>query len=300
MKGKRIIRKVFIGLAILPLALFILLLILIAFSDYRGLLKFSGPSLKVDWRIEGTVPLDNPDFPPQGMCYVQSNFASGILISHHWNDEKSSIHLIDPRSMAELGRFDMPTEAYHTGGLAWDGENLWAVDDGADKIYKLDLKASLETGEAEVLQSWNSGLLGTSGCGFAEWNGQKILAVSDFKASFHTYLIDLAALEAEPGYRPATDFSLASYRNEGLSQGITAVNGYLLEGENKAWKSAINIYSIDALLESDSTVLGRITTANRGVQDLAWDGQSIWLSDAVDQNIYRALPDQDLFGSLSD
>ena len=67
-----------------------------------------------------------------------------------------------PADMRLEAQFDMPDDAVHTSGLAWDGSTLWAGDYISNRAYSIDLDASLKDGRAKVNGSFETTLKGTS------------------------------------------------------------------------------------------------------------------------------------------
>ena len=196
--------------------------------------------------------------------------------------------------------FDMPEGAVHTSGLAWDGEKLWAVDYIANYAYCIDLEASLAAGTVKELGRFDTTLRGTSACCIVPWNGRRCLAISDFMRSRRTIFVRMEDALKTGTAQGNIEFE---YRNEGFSQGLEYVDGYLLESENKAGIDVINKISLERLRQTRDAYRSTVTqypAPSRGVEDLAWDGQSLWTSDETVFRFFRgwldgapAAPDAD-------
>jgi glutamine cyclotransferase len=204
-----------------------------------------------------------------------------IIFANTWKDSRSRVYEIDPGTMEVTRSFDMPTGAVHTSGLAWDGQYLWAVDYRSHRAYCIDLEPSLNKGVVELLGSFETGLKGTSACCIIPWQGEEYLAISDFMNSKETiFVLRHAALEA--GH--AEGFVHFRYRNEGFSQGLEYVDGYLYESENKLGRDVVNKLDLKLLLEyrrSRKATVTQYSAPGRGVEDLAWSGNALWTSDEV-------------------
>jgi len=232
------------------------------------------------WEDRGPTPLGEKGYTPQGMTWVDGR----IIFANSWKNKRSRVYEYHPESMATTRHFDMPSEAVHTSGLAWDGQYLWAVDFVSNRAYCIDLGPSLEGGEAVVVGSFLTTLKGTSACCIVRWKNDEYLAISDFMRTRQTIFVEhRKALEAGS----ADGLITYSYRNEGFSQGLEYAEGFLYESENKLGMDVINKISLDKLAESGNsrkaTIL-QFTAPSRGIEDLAWDGQSIWTSD---ESVFR-------------
>jgi hypothetical protein len=79
---------------------------------------------RVHWEDLGPTPLGEKRYTPQGLTWVDGR----IVFANTWKNAKSRVYRYAPEPMTLEGTFDMPDEAVHTSGLAWDGAHLWAVD----------------------------------------------------------------------------------------------------------------------------------------------------------------------------
>lgn len=237
------------------------------------------------WLDRGPVPLAEMRYTPQGLTWVEGK----LILANSWRDRRSRVYEIDPQSMELLRHFDMPAEAVHTSGLAWDGKRLWGVDYKSNRGYCLDLEASFRAQQAVVIGSFQTTLRGTSACCLLPWEGRTYLAISDFMRSTRTIFVrhdDALAAGTAAG---AIDFW---YRNEGFSQGLEFIDGFLYESENKRGRNAARGRSPDIVNKLDLAMLAehrnahlatvhQFTAPGHGVEDLAWDGEHLWTTDEI-------------------
>lgn len=235
---------------------------------------------RVEWEDHGPTPLGERRFTPQGLTWVDGR----LLFANSWQDTRSRIYEIDPGSMEVRRTFDMPDEAVHTSGLAWDGTRLWAVDYRSNRAYWIDLEASFAQGRAEVVGEFDTTLRGTSACCLVPWQGERLLAISDFMRSRRTIFVRTAPALAAGS---AAGQIVFAYTNDGLSQGLEYAEGYLFEAENKWGVDVINMLSLERLAtnpQSYAATVRQFPAPARGVEDLAWDGEQMWTSD---ESIFR-------------
>jgi glutamine cyclotransferase len=215
-------------------------------------------------------------------------FARGqIIFANTWKNTRSRVYRMKPPRMDILATFDMPPEAVHTSGLAFDGENLWAVDYISNRCYKLDLEASFAKGQAQVLGSFATDIGGASACCFLQYEGRKCLAISDFMRTSRTYVIRHEDALRAGRMRGSVIFS---YKNEGFSQGLESDGQYLYESENKRGVDLVNRMDVAALARTGSArkaTVRQFLAASAGVEDLAWDGEYFYTSDETTFRFYR-------------
>lgn len=236
----------------------------------------------IDWEDRGPTPEGENRYTPQGLT-----FADGRLIfANSWRNTRSRVYELDPATMQYLRHFDMPPGAVHTSGLAWDGWRLWAVDYITNCGYCIDLQASLAQGQVKLLGQFETTLRGTSACCFVLWEEQQLLAISDFMNTQRTIFIRHEDALAAGTARGAIEFS---YRNGGFSQGLEFIDGFLFEAENRRGLDVIHQLDLQRLRESGeaaAATVWRYDAPNGGVEDLAWDGESLWTSDEVQFRFY--------------
>ena len=245
----------------------------------------------VRWEDRGPTPKSDERYTPQGLTWANGR----LVFANSWNNERSRVYQINPENMEIEGHFDMPDEAGHTTGLAWDGHHLWAVDHLSNRCYRIDLNESLIKGQAVVVESFDTTLGGSSAACLLRINGETLLAISDFLHTRRTILIRHEAA-AEDG--TARGHIVLSYRNEGMSQGLEFDGEFLYESENKLGIDVINKIDLKLLMETgnstDATVFQYPAPSPGsylfgGVEDLAWDGVRFWTSHERSFRFYRGL-----------
>ena len=238
----------------------------------------------LEWQDMGPTPMAHKKYAPQGLTWANGR----LVLANTWHDVKSRIYEIDPDSMRVLRWFDMPPEAGHTSGLAWDNAHLWAVDYKSNKAYKIDLEASLESCHAAIVGEFQTTLRGTSACCFMPWQGETRLAISDFCNTGSTIVVDHVKALASGSARGAIVFR---YKNQYFSQGLTYAMGYLWESESRLSGSVVNMICPDKLRCSRNAAKATIAQFAGPaclIEDLAWDGQKLWTSDESKFRIYKA------------
>lgn len=245
------------------------------------LLKKSGALAgQVHWQDMGATPLGEKGYTPQGMTWVDGR----IIWANTWKNTRSRVYEIDPDSMEIARHFDMPDGAGHTSGLAWDGEHLWGVDYIANRAYCIELEESLAAGKVKEVGSFDTTLRGTSACCMVPWEGETLLAISDF---MHTRRTVFVRYQEALRKGTAADEIVFSYQNEGFSQGLEFTAGFLYESENKRGVDIINRLDLDLLRETRHArraTVRQYPAPSGGVEDLAWDGSVMWTSD---ESVFR-------------
>src|SRR4029079_12421680 len=90
---------------------------------------------RIAWEDLGPTPLGENGYTPQGMTWVDGR----IVFANSWKDTRSRVYRYAPERMELEATFDMPPEAVHTSGLAWDGTRFFAVDYKSNRCYEIDL-----------------------------------------------------------------------------------------------------------------------------------------------------------------
>jgi len=272
------------------LAVFVVLLLIAGYllvqSGYHSYFFFRQPKTRratVEWKNLAAVPLAEKKYTPQGMTWVGGR----LVFANSWKNTNSRVYEFNPESMICTRYFDMPDGAVHTSGLAWDGDHLWAVDYISNFAYCFSLESSFEAGRPVEVGRFATTLKGTSACCFITWNGERLLAVSDFMNSRQTVFIEH---EEALKKQTARDHIVFSYTNEGFSQGLEFAKGFLYESENKFRVDVVNQIDLDLLQKtknSSNATIRQYYAPNGGVEDLAFDGQQLWTSDEVSFRFYR-------------
>jgi len=242
---------------------------------------------RMQWMDMGPTPLGEKGYTPQGMTCVDAR----IVFANSWKNTRSRVYEIFPDRMKIDRTFDMPHEAVHTSGLAWDGQYLWAVDYISNRAYCIDLEPSLTTGSARVVGTFVTTLRGTSACCFVPWEDEQLLAISDYRRTQQTIFVRHEKAMKEGTAARSIAFA---YRNDGFSQGLEFANGFLYEAENKLGINVLNKIELDALRSTrdvrTATVM-QYPTPSKGVEDLAWDGSALWTSDESVFRFFKQVPD---------
>jgi glutamine cyclotransferase len=230
---------------------------------------------KAVWEDMGPTPLSEKKYTPQGMAWAGNK----LVIANSWDNKRSRVYEIEPSNMEILRHFDMPPEAVHTSGLTWDGKHLWAVDYISNKGYCIDLEESFEAAQAKVIGEFDTTLKGTSACCIVPWEGREYLAISDFMRTKRTIFVRMHEAIKKGSAEGLIDFE---YSNEGFSQGLEFAEGFLYESENKLGTNVVNKIDLGKLKETKKArraTVKQYPAPDKGVEDLAWDGEYMWTSD---------------------
>jgi hypothetical protein len=251
-----------------------------------------------DWTPIGPTPEGENRYTPQGLTWVEGR----LIFANSWKNNRSRVYEIDPAEAAVGRWFDMPPEAVHTSGFAWDGHWLWAVDYISHLCYRIDLEVSFAEGKAVVEGSFRTGLGGSSACCLLEWNGERVLAISDFRNSRTTYFVRHHKALQQGHMRGCVVFT---YRNEGFSQGLEWDGRYLYESENRLHEDIINQMDPAELARTRDAASAivtqwvapgcehrrwtkRVSDWIKGVEDLAFDEEGgLYTSDETTFTFYR-------------
>lgn len=170
-----------------------------------------------------------------------------------------------------------PSPGPNPQGLAWDGKNLWVVDDETNKIYQLDPaegKITLELSIPPVLGLADVDLGGLT------WDGSHLLVSDDTakrvyrvdpKERSAKLLIDLLKAKRDKGIR-----SIAMRTS--LLTGLAWDGTYLWATFIAGYSSSV--YEID--LTTD-TLVTHFWAPGPEPQGLTWDGKYLWIVDSRDQ-----------------
>lgn len=183
------------------------------------------------WERVGKPDID-PAFILQGLTTVKDKL---LFSAYRRNPLLSRVWRIDPLDLMVLDWFDMPWDATHTSGLAYDSTRgiLWASDYDSGKLYALDPDSSFATHKAFVRGEFKMYRYGVSACCMAPFRDTLRLVVSCYSGSGQTYILDedasLLKGEAE---------ILAYYDNVGHSQGLA------YDGEH-LWEAGLRLTCLD-------------------------------------------------------
>lgn len=252
-----------------------------------GCSYLKGADLAVDgWQDLGATPGAANVYRPQGLTRIEDRF----IFSNHWQDTKSGVYVYDGEFKGLLHETEMPKEASHTSGFAHDGSNLWAVDYNSNRLYRIDAVALAQRGELNVLESFPTGLEGTSAATYIGHQTGGYLAISEFRRTGRTYLVEVEKV-AELQKKHIREVAMLSYPNGTYSQGLTYDGVYLLEAINNLGTDRIRVMLIDEALrnkdEGRIKYCGSFAAPGSAVEDLANDGKSLWVSDESSFRFYR-------------
>ena len=235
------------------------------------------------WIDLGSTPSAKHQFTPQGLTYIDGY----LYLAESHDDKIGVVYQIDPNNGAKItGQFQLPDDAVHTSGLAWDDQYLWAVDYASRKLYQIDLKASISTGQASIINVYQTGLKGPSAITIFVWKNTHYLALSDFRNSKQTYIIPHGNYAPD---KPIAAQALYSYENKTFSQGLTSDGTYLYEAINKIGTDVIYKLDLCELFKShdfDTALVDTIHAPDDMVEDLAISDDKLWTSDESSYSIY--------------
>lgn len=249
-----------------------------------------------DWREVAPVPRAEQRYRPQGLV-----FADGKLwLTDHHRNRHSFLYRLDPDTGACQVQARMPDRARHPGGLAWDGTHLWAMDYVSATLFRIDPEATAATGRAQVLEAYDTGLPAASALTIAAIDGREHMVLSDYlwrlyvlppvpDGTGRTYVVPVDRIPSL-AERSIPELAVLSYDNGGFPQGLTWLDGRLLEAVNNAGLDRIEVLDVaDAVRSGDPGRIGRgPTLAGPGwmIEDLATDGERLWTTDEGTYRLY--------------
>lgn len=249
-----------------------------------------------DWRALARVPRAEQGYNPQGLTVAGSH----LWLTDHHRNRHSFLYRLDPDTGEADVHARMPASARHPGGLAYDGTHLLALDYVSARLYRIDPRATVETGQAHLVDVAPTGLKAASALALARIDGRAYLVLSDYlwrlyllppvpDGSGLTYLVPLDRVD-ELGPRSVPDLATLAYDNGGFSQGLAWLDGHLLEAVNNAGTDRIEILDVAAAVrDGDAGAverLGSVAGPAWMIEDLATDGQRVWTSDEGTYRLY--------------
>jgi len=221
------------------------------------------------WERAGTPEIP-AGFVPQGLSAMGEEL---LFSAYRKAPPVSRVWRIDPSNLELLDWFDMPDEASHTSGLAYDSTRgvLWAADYDSDKLYAIDADSSFAIHSAVTIGEFPMGVEGVSACCFATFHDTLRLIVSTYTQTAKTYVVDEQASLAEDHA-----VILGSYKNTVSSQGLAFDGKHLWESSN--WTLAQ--YNLEEAVQagSYSAGLGSYWPEPLLVEDLAFMNDTLWTS----------------------
>ncbi len=177
------------------------------------------------WERVGS-PLVSEKFIPQGLTSVGEELFLAVDLDPN---QPSQVWRINPADLSRTGWFDMPPEAKHTSGLAYDSVSdiLWASDFKSNMIYAIDYHKSYETHSANIIGTFSINQDSLSACCFAPFGDTSRLLISTWGVNHYTYIVD-----EKTSLATGQPKILGRYRNAGSSQGLDFDGKYVWESGN--------------------------------------------------------------------
>lgn len=235
------------------------------------------------WERVGTPEIP-PEFVPQGLSAMGEEL---LFSAYRKAPPVSRVWKIDPEDLSLRDWFDMPPEATHTSGLAYDSTRgvLWAADYDSDKIYAIDADSSFAIRSAVTIGEFPMGVENVSACCFVTFHDTVRLVVSTWESPGRTYVLDEQA-SLDKGEAVV----LGSYRNAGYSQGLAFDGQHLWESSN--WTLAQ--YNLEEAVQEGSYSAGLVSYWPEPllVEDLAFLHDTLWTSsESRNRAFYRLTGD---------
>ncbi|MCK4334076.1 hypothetical protein KAX06_04740 [candidate division WOR-3 bacterium] len=234
------------------------------------------------WERVGTPEIP-AGFVPQGLSAMGEEL---LFSAYSKNPPLSRVWRIDPCNLNLLGWFDMPAEASHTSGLAYDSTRgvLWAADYDSDKLYAINADSSFATQQAVILGDFPMGVENVSACCFATFHDTMRLVVSTWESSGQTYVLDEQA-SLDKGEAVV----LGSYRNIGYSQGLA------FDGEH-LWESGLVLtqLNLEQAVEKADYKEGLLFYFSEPPypEDITFLHDTLWMpNEYLDKAFYRLIDD---------
>ncbi|MEA3312737.1 MAG: LamG-like jellyroll fold domain-containing protein [candidate division WOR-3 bacterium] len=234
------------------------------------------------WERAGTPEIP-PEFVPQGLATIGEEL---LFSAYRKTPPVSRVWRIDPSDLTLLDWFDMPPEATHTSGLAYDSTRgvLWAADYDSDKLYAIDADSSFAIHSAVTTGEFPMGVDNVSACCFATFHDTMRLVVSTWESSGQTYVLDEQA-SLDKGEAVV----LGSYRNVGYSQGLA------FDGEH-LWESGLVLtqLNLEQAVEKADYKAGLLSYFSEPPypEDITFLHDTLWMpNEYLDRAFYRLIDD---------
>ena len=234
------------------------------------------------WERVGTPEIP-AGFVPQGLSAMGEEL---LFSAYRKAPPVSRVWRINPSNLELLDWFDMPAEATHTSGLAYDSTRgvLWAADYDSDKLYAIDADSSFATQQAVILGDFPMGVENVSACCFATFHDTMRLVVSTWESSGQTYVLDEQA-SLDKGEAVV----LGSYKNIGYSQGLA------FDGEH-LWESGLVLtqLNLEQAVEKADYKEGLLSYFSEPPypEDITFLQDTLWMpNEYLDKAFYRLIDD---------
>lgn len=242
-------------------------------------------------------------------AYAQAgSYTVQLTVADDQNRQATATQTISVVAPPSAEALELPQEIMDLQGLAWDGENFWALDSANAKLYKL----SGATGQALATFELSDTEYPTA----VAWDGEsRRLFVLDGNANtIYQVNADDGAIvrkvelaEGVPlgmawgdGALWVSDFDVAKIYKISPDSGqvlqtvIVGVPGAALLslswGQGALWVYDSNgdmIYKIDP---ASGQKLGELVPPGPGTVGLAWDGQNLWVANGSELKLYKVRP----------
>tara|TARA_Y100000310_G_scaffold343061_1_gene448966 strand:- start:593 stop:1432 length:840 start_codon:yes stop_codon:yes gene_type:complete len=247
------------------------------------LISINKGTKNLNWKkIHSIYPI-NHTYKPQGLVIIGKT----MFLASTNDNKPSRIYCINKKSMQVENNFLMPKEATHTSGLTFDGKYIWAVDYLSNMAYCIDKEKSIKKGKADVVKRFATNLKGTSACCIVKQKSKTYLVISDFWNTKKTYFVDIKKAVKDGSTKNAI---VLSYQNGGWSQGLAVHKKHLFESENRFPKGIIRKINIEKLFSGkkiSQAVESTFFAESYGIEDLAFDGSTIWTTDEREYRFLR-------------
>ena len=151
----------------------------------------------------------------------------------------------------------------------------------------MDLEASLSSGTAEDVMSFDTTIRNASAAAFVSFGQREYLAITQHSYSAKTFLIDIKKARLAG---TAVDSIVFTYRSASFSQGIAFADGIVFDAVNKIGIDTIVRYRLSAAIESGTyrtELLLPIAAPNTMIEDLVIERDMIYTSDESSYLLYR-------------
>ncbi|HBH04540.1 MAG TPA: hypothetical protein DDZ42_21945 [Candidatus Rokubacteria bacterium] len=225
------------------------------------------------------VPGLDEGYVPQGLTFAEGQLLVSLYLSTDASPDRgpSRVYHVDPSTGAVTGRFELPPDVGHPGGLAYAGGGVLYVAD-AGKLYRLDLPRALATGDGRAASLGRVAVEREMGPSFLAWDGRRLWFGRYLRSETgRLWGVDPGAVFGPPPRKVTPAVAARSFDMAPIGQGATFDRG------GRLWLSQSNSRA-GTLQEVDPTT-GRVLrefALMPGLEDLARgpDGALWSLSEA--------------------
>jgi len=212
------------------------------------------------------VPGLDEGYVPQGLTFAEGQLLVSLYRSTEVNPDRgpSRVDRVDPRTGAVTGRFELPADVGHPGGLAYAGAGTLYVAD-AGKLYKLDLPRALATGDGGAAIVGRAAVERAMGPSFLAWDGRLLWFGRHLRSeTARLFGVDPGAIFRVGVDRVTPAVAAMSFAIAPIGQGAT------FGRDGRLWLTQSNsrIGRLQRLDAATGTVLGTFDVV-AGIEDLA-------------------------------